>query len=113
MEGAGLAAVAVGSTKDAIVFGHELLDGREGLEEAQLARSPGQPETASRSFFPLDDACPGQLAEELAEVVRRGSRRYGDGLGIGIATFLEDAEVGEGLERVDGGPGEDDDLLKS
>ena len=113
MEGAGLAAVAVGAPEDAVLLGHQLLDGREGLVEAQLARSPGQPETASRSLLSLDYACPGELAEELAEIVRRGSRRFGNGLGIGIAAFLEDAEVGEGLEGMDGGPGEDDDLLKS
>jgi len=113
MEGAGFAAVAVGAPEDAVLLGQQLLDGREGLVKAQLACSPGQPETASRPLFSLDDARPCELAEELAEIVRRGSRRGGNGLGIGIAAFLEDAEVGEGLEGMDGGPGEDDDLLKS
>lgn len=113
MEGAGTAPIAGIVSKNAVAFGDELLDRFEHLFEAEFPRGFPESESAARPLLADHDSRSSQLAQELAEVVRRSSRGGGNDLGIGVASLFEGRKVGEGLEGVYRSLGKDGDLLIS
>lgn len=111
VQGAGNPPVAALVSENAVLVRHQLLDGGQGLLEADGGGRTSQAKASARPLLRLHDPRPGELAEELAEVVRRGSGGGGDGLCVGEDPLLEGTEVGEGLEGMDRSLGKDRNLL--